>query len=287
MWSHPNCIFGARVRARSSRLNDCQCFGVGAREVRATDLPLMPLQTERIDPRDFVFVQEGGLPILLAAPHGGWLDVPGVPVRKAGTRVTDAKTFELTRILASGLENLFGRPVYVVAAKFRRRYVDANRAESVAFEDPAAWPVYDFYHRHMKEFITRLNTDYPGGALLVDIHGQSQEQETVHRGTRDGRTVEKLIERHGNAALSGPNSIFGALQARGYNVFPEAMAACNPPEDRRFNGKHTIATYGSHNRDGVDAIQLEIGIRLREDDKFPQALVEALGLFYQSYLAER
>lgn len=246
----------------------------------------MSIQTEGIDPQDFVFVQEGDLPILLAAPHGGWLDIPGVPVRQAGTTVTDAKTFELTRGLARGLDKLLGQPPYVVAAKFRRKYLDANRPESAAFEDSGARPFYHFYHGHMRQFIEELRTRYPGGALLVDIHGQSQDRETVHRGTRDGTTVARLLERRGGPAIFGPNSIFGGLQARGYAVFPPITPPGNSPEDRRFNGKHTIMTYGSNSPRGVDAVQLEIGIRLREDENFPAALVEAVGLFYKSYLAE-
>ena len=244
------------------------------------------MRTEGIDPQRFVFVQGGDLPILLAAPHGGWLAVPGVPVRRTGTTVTDAKTFELTESLASGLENLLGGRPYVVADKFRRKHLDVNRPGNAAFEDPSARPLYDFYHGHMKQFVEELRRRYPGGALLLDIHGQSQDPTTVHRGTRDGTTVKRLIEKHGSAALAGPNSVFGALQARGDNVFPPNTPPGDLPEDRRFNGKHTVITYGSNNRDGVDAIQLEIGIRLREDASFAQRLVEAVRLFCQIYLAD-
>jgi N-formylglutamate amidohydrolase len=210
--------------------------------------------------------------------------MPGVPIRRKGTTVTDAKTFELTETLAKGLENLLGRKPYIVAANFDRKYIDANRAESAAFEDPRAKPVYDAYHTHIRQFVDELRRQYPNGALLLDIHGQSQDPATVHRGTRDSLTVERLVKNHGMAALVGSNSIFGRLQARGYTVYPPNTPLGNPPEDRRFNGGYIVAAYGSNNQDGIDAIQLEIGILLREDWTFAKALVEAIGIFYKYYL---
>lgn len=242
--------------------------------------------TGAVDSLHFISAQKGDLPIILTAPHGGNLVIPGVPVRRKGTTVTDAKTFELTETVAKGLENLLGRKPYIVAASFDRKYIDANRAESAAFEHPHAKPVYDAYHTYIRNFVDELRRQYPHGALLLDIHGQSQDPATVHRGTRDGLTVKRLVKNHETAALIGPNSIFGIVQARGYTVYPPNTPLGSPPEDRRFNGGYIVAAYGSHNQDGIDAIQLEIGILLRENWTFAKALVEATAIFYKHYLVK-
>lgn len=239
------------------------------------------------DPQDFVFVQRGTLPIILTAPHGGEVRVSGISIRTQGKKATDTKTFELTKALVRELNDLLKSTPYVVAAKFRRKYIDANRPEGEAFEDPCAKPLYEDYHAHIREFVNELRQQNPDGALLIDIHGQSDDVNTVHRGTRDGMTVKRLLEQHGVVSLTGPKSILGTLQAAGYAVFPPNTALGKPLEDRRFRGGYTVITYGSHNSDGIDAIQLEIGSSLRKDPKFTKDLAQAIAMFYKSYLANQ
>ncbi len=60
-----------------------------------------------------------------------------------------------------------------------------------------------------------------------------------------------------------------------------------PPQDRRFRGGYTVITHGSHNSDGMDAIQLEIGSNLRKNPKFAKDLTQAIATFYKSYLAHQ
>ena len=191
----------------------------------------------------------------------------------------------MTEALATHLQKALGVQPFVVAARFSRKYVDVNRAEADAFDLPAAKPVYDMYHDRIRVFIREIRQRFPQGALLLDIHGQSGDPSVVHRGTRNGMTVAVLVRRHGPPALIGTNSILGALQSKGYKVFPPNTPTGEPPEDRRFNGGYTVRTYGSGNADGIDAIQIEIGRDLRTDLRFIAALGEAIIVFYKSYLA--
>ena len=236
------------------------------------------------DPESFIIARAGNLPILLTAPHGGLDGVSGVAMRSRGTTATDARTIELTEALATQLQKALGAQPYVVAARFSRKYIDANRAEAEAFDSPEAKPAYDTYHDRIRLFIREIRQRFPQGALLLDIHGQSDDPSVVHRGTRNGTTAAALVRTHGPAALIGTNSIFGALQGKGYKVFPPNTPIGDPPEDRRFNGGYTVHTYGSGNADGIDAIQIEIGRNLRTDSSFVAALGEAIIVFYRSYL---
>jgi N-formylglutamate amidohydrolase len=236
---------------------------------------------------NLVLVQRGALPIILTAPHGGEVLVSGISIRTQGKKATDTKTFGLTKALVKELHDRLGRTPYVVAAKFRRKYIDANRPEAEAFEDPRAKPLYEDYHAHIRQFANELRQQNPYGALLIDIHGQSDDVSTVHQGTRDGLTVKRLLEEHGIASLIGPKSILGTLHAAGYAVFPANTALGKPLEDRRFRGGYTVITYGSHNSDGIDAIQLEIGSNLRKNPKFAKDLGQAIAKFYKSYLANQ
>lgn len=233
----------------------------------------------------FVLARTGSLPILLTVPHGGTNTVPNVPPRSHGTIVTDRYTIEVAEALAKHLQTALGAQPYFVAARFSRKFIDANRMESEAYESPDARQAYQAYHNTIRQFIAQLRQAYPNGALLLDIHGQGDDPGVVHRGTRNGTTVAALIRTHGAAALTGPGSIFGALQSKGYKVFPPNSPPGDPPEDRRYNGGFTVHTYGSGSPEGIDAMQLELGLHLRTDPRFAAALSEAIVVFYKTFLA--
>ena len=236
------------------------------------------------DHERLVTARTGGLPILLTVPHGGTDIVPNVPVRSRGITGTDVHTIELMEALTKHLERELGASPYVVAARFSRKYIDANRAEREAFESPDAKPAYDAYHGRIRSFITQMRERFPRGAVLLDIHGQSTEPDLLLRGTRNGSTVAALLRNHGPDALIGPNSIFGVVQRRGYKVFPPNTPIGNPSEDRRYGGGPTVQMYGSNNPDGIDAIQLEVGRAIRRDAGFIAALGEGMIAFHTAYL---
>jgi N-formylglutamate amidohydrolase len=236
------------------------------------------------EPDNLVIARTGNLPILLTVPHGGLEAIPGVPVRSRGITGTDAYTIELAEGLAKHLENALGAQPYVVATRFSRKFIDANRPEAEAFESPDAKPAYDAYHNRIRFFIAQIKERFPRGAVLLDIHGQSGDPDALHRGTQNGATVADLLRSRGPAALTGPNSILGVVQSKGYKVFPPNTTLGNPPEDRRYNGGYTVRTYGSSGPEGLDAFQLEVGRDLRRDAQFIAALGEAVVVFYKAYL---
>lgn len=238
------------------------------------------------DISDLIVIKAGNLPIVLTAPHGGQNEVPGAGTRTSGVVSRDAHTLELTEALAKKLKDILGAEPYVVAAKFHRKYIDANRAETAAFEDANARPVYLAYHRQIREYVDEVRQKYPSGALFLDIHGQSTDLDTVHRGTKNGATVTNMLEKQGMDALSGEKSILGVLQSKGRAVFPPSNTPLgNPLENRLYNGGYTVRTYGSNNRDGIDAIQLELGMNLRRTPQFTDELAEAIAVYYKTYLA--
>ena len=235
---------------------------------------------------ELVVAREGGLPILLTVPHGGAEPIPGVAVRRHGVTSTDAHTIELAQALERRLEKALGARPYVVMARFARKHADANRAEGEAYESPDARAAYDAYHERIAAFVAALRARFPAGALLVDVHGQSEDPSVVHRGTRNGATVAALVRRHGEEAVAGPRSVTGALAQRGFTVFPPGPTLAGR-EDSRYRGGHTVYTYGSNRADGIDAIQLEVGRALRTDPAFAEALGDALVQFHDAYLRPR
>jgi N-formylglutamate amidohydrolase len=241
------------------------------------------------DPATLILIHEGSLPIILSAPHGGSTAIPGVPARKGTnkknfTTLRDAGTDELAEKIAAGLEKSLGGKPFVVIARFDRKSIDANRTAADAFESEDAKPAYDAYHRALSNACRTVLSQW-GRGILLDIHGQSAESNAFIRGTSNGRTVSALVKRSGEPALAGRQSILGHLAGKGYAVIPGAGESRK--EDSRYNGGFIVRTYGSHNINGVDAIQIELGRNLRSKDNLARTaedLIEAIAVFAREYL---
>jgi N-formylglutamate amidohydrolase len=230
----------------------------------------------------------GGLPLILSAPHGGREPIPGVALRRGVgvaqfTTGRDSNTDELAELLAGKLGDRLGSKPFVVIARFDRKFIDVNRPPSGAYESPAAKPYYDAYHRALAESAEKVRAQW-GGGLLLDLHGQGAEKESIYRGTDNGETVRALVQRHGKEAIAGPKSIFGQLAAKGYKVLPDPNGG---ERERHYVGGYTARTYGSHRGTKIDAIQLEIGTRLREKanlERTASDLAQAIEVFARQYL---
>ena len=196
--------------------------------------------------------------------------------------VRDTGTRDLAERVASRLEERLGKRPYVVIAKFSRKYLDANRPEQEAMESQDALPAYRAYHDQIAAFVAEVKGQFPSGALLVDVHGQSDDPNTTFRGTRAGLTAQSLLKRYGFPVLHGGKSITGVLAAKGYQVIPP-VGAESLREDPRFNGGYTVSAYGSHRASGIDAIQLEFGKSHRANPHLAEDLAEALVVFMTQY----
>jgi N-formylglutamate amidohydrolase len=245
----------------------------------------------------FVETQVGELPIILSSPHGGSLELEGVPARKGESMETggtgfvtsrDSGTVELTHEVADAIERQFGRRPYMVVSRTHRRFLDPNRPADIAYEDPKVKPIYDHYHATLTEYCNQVTERFHGG-ILLDIHGQGSKRDTVFRGTKNGLTVSNLRNRYGELAHSGPKSLFGLLQSRGWAVHPADLAGADltGKEQAGFTGGYIVQTYGSHQARPVDAVQLEFGAEYRVPSHRVQTaavLTDALAEYATSFL---
>ena len=246
----------------------------------------------QVDVARFVTIKRGQLPIIISAPHGGRLLLPGIARRedrgqKFFVLTRDERTAELAEALAAGIETRLGGAPFLVIARFDRRHIDANRAAADAYTPPGdGGPrlLYDTYHAALAGAVAEIARVW-GRGIVLDIHGQSLRPEAIIRGTENRRTVASLVARSGEAALSGPTSIFGALAARGYAIAP--TDAPGDRVERLYRGGHIVQTYGSLHGGAVDAIQVEVGAALRRPDNVAQTaadIAEAVAAFARAYL---
>lgn len=243
---------------------------------------LLPQLADAYEPSSVIDATPGTLPLLLTVPHDGADFLGLLPHRTKGATVRDAGTRELAERVAALLQQQIGGRPYLVVAKFSRKHLDANRAETEAMESSEMLPAYRAYHDQVATYVAQLRQKFPSGSLLIDVHGQSDEPNTTFRGTRAGLTVKNLLARFGPPALQGPNSILGHLAAKGYGVNPDAVAE-SLREDSRFAGGYTVFTYGSHRPDGIDAIQVEFGRQHRSNPRLPEDLAAAIVNFMRAF----
>jgi N-formylglutamate amidohydrolase len=170
--------------------------------------------------------------------------------------------------------------------------VDANRSPANAYLGPAGEPYYRAYHERAEAFVREI-VQSRGRGLLIDLHGCCQRRsgvrnpDALYRGTRKGQSVALLLARHGTAAVTGPQSVFGQLRSSGYQVWPEL--SLGPAHETILQGGYTLERYGSHNG-GLDALQIEVGWNLRREPSARRRLADDLGravaVFYTAYLLE-
>lgn len=258
---------------------------------------LLALPTRRAPgTADLVAAESGSLPIVLTAPHGGEEAVPGVEPREvagkpaggSGYVITrDGGTEQLAHGVALEIRRITGRGVHLVVARFHRKYIDANRPTPIAFDGAAARPYYERYHEAVRRFVDEVRSRFAAG-LLIDIHGQRKMPDDLMRGTLDGRSVSRLLARAGPAAIVGPRGLFGQLERQGFRIFPgNDLPLSGRTEDRAFNGGYTVARYGSHRADGIDAVQFEFGSRYRQPGELERSITRmagAIAAFHEAYL---
>jgi N-formylglutamate amidohydrolase len=254
-----------------------------------------------ITPADLVLVRQGTLPIILTAPHGGREAIPGIEPRQDRTYVAayrrwggfqrsrDGNTDILAQGIAAEIAKLTGKEPYLVVAKFERKYIDANRPPELALDSREARPYYDYYNASVRHFVDEIRENYPAG-LLIDVHGQDKGPAVVMRGTINGRTIDRLLRRAGDKAVTGSNGIFGQLEANGFKVFPaNDVPIGGRNEDSGFNGGYTVFAFGSHNSNGIDAVQMEFGTRYRTKaalDNSMRDAARAIVAFHEAYLKQ-
>lgn len=213
-------------------------------------------------------IDKANIPIILTAPHGGPSrcgshSMKARPLLPGVVTKCDLYTMELLTLIDESVRrrtNDQKRP-HVVAARFHRQFIDANRngrvLSQVAYHPdcPNAKLHYEQYHDHIDSCIAHSLDGSPfSRALLLDIHGMGPYSDYVVVGTLNGQTCTTS----GSQSISQPYMGFlwhlrGLL---GTAVLPLAGCADFP----QYSGGHTVARHGGGR---VDALQLEFGGFLR------------------------
>lgn len=233
----------------------------------------------------------GTLPVVLTAPHGGSQAPEGVAERSRDqtprgcdfqTR-RDNDTALMTAAVAQKMLDLTGLSPYVVMADFHRKYVDANRSEACALNDPNALPFYQEYHARIEEYISQILSQNQGRGFLFDIHGTkvlAADPADIYLGTANGASLPAGFDRRTLFMQHGLHGLLKSVRhagsgdgepAAGYRVSPLNEAAA---ETSAVSGGFTIRHYGAI----INCIQIEIAETLRTDPATADLFINDLAL---------
>ena len=210
-----------------------------------------------LNPDDYITIESGMLPVVISAPHGGEMVIPGVAIRSSGTTVMDWNTYPIAIAIQSKLYAKTGKRAYLVAAKASRKYVDFNRSADLAYESSLVKPIYDRYYGALNSAVTAAKLQAPAAALLIDVHGQSSKSSVTYRGTRDGQTANNTI------FYTAPNGLITTMNALGLSVNPTSAGA---RDNVNFNGGNIVWVFGKNNNAGINSVQFEFGYNFRDTD---------------------
>lgn len=255
--------------------------------------------TSYFDSTNYVEYIAGDLPIILSAPHGGYLEPANIPDRNCSgcSYIRDSYTQELVRELKDALYNRTGCYPHVVINLLHRKKLDANRAIIEAADSNVIGETAWFaYHNFINKARASLNANYSQG-LFLDMHGHGHSIQRLELGYRlsktelqlsdstlnfESSTIEHLaannLSNHNLSTLIRGTESFGALcENRGYPSVPSFSTPYPLTSEPYFQGGYNTIRYGSQDSGTIDGIQIECnsGVRFNAADRavFADSLV--------------
>ncbi len=245
--------------------------------------------------QEYVRIEPGQLPIILSAPHGGYLVPDDIKDRTCAgcTTISDSFTLELTDEISRALFELTGKRPYVVINLLHRIKLDANRdIADGADGDPKAEAAWHVYHDAMAAAHTSVTNDFEKG-LVMDIHGHGHDIQRLELGylpdedelrvsddalnTSRGQrnTFNSLVATNPNGysfaeLIRGPNSLGQLYENRGYPSVPSETTPFPLEGEPYFAGGYITQEYGSRHVGTIDAVQVEAnrhGVRHTADQR--------------------
>lgn len=251
------------------------------------------IRTSQAQPH--IRVEPGQLPIILSAPHGGYLTPESMKDRTCAgcTTLRDDFTQELTDEIARALEQLTGKRPHVVVNQLARIKMDANRdLPDAADGDSLAALAWHAYHEAMDSAKASVTRTF-GKGLVLDMHGHghtiqrlelgylpdedelrvSDADLNASRGNRN--TFNSLVATNVNGytfaqLIRGPKSLGQMYENRGYPSVPSQTTPFPLIGEPYFAGGYITQRHGSRNGGTIDAVQVEAnrsGVRHTADER--------------------
>lgn len=258
---------------------------------------------------EYVEYIAGDLPIVLSAPHGGYLKPAEIPDRTWGITGQDRRTQELARAISDAIHERTGHYAHIIICHLHRSKLDANReiVEAAQGNSHARQAWYE-YHDFIDSAKQTVAMSY-GRGFYMDLHGHGHEFQRLELGyllsssdlsLSDGqleqavyidkssvRTLAMEADVGFAALLRGSTSLGGLLAERGIPGVPSPTYP-DPGGLPYYNGGYNTRRHGSRDGGPISGVQIEAHwTGLRDDavnrEAFAVALAESLELYLEQH----
>jgi len=288
-----------RIRASSGTL---------AVEVTAEAISATPGQTYE-GKSAYAEYLPGALPLVLTAPHGGYMEPVEIPNRGWGTTGRDRNTRELTLAIREAIHTRTGAYPHVIISNLHRIKLDPNReiVEAAQGNPDAerAWWEFQIFADEAGDLVE----DAFGEGLHLDIHGHGHDIPRLELGYLLSRTdlsepdavlsgsnylnkssVRAMASKAGASLVDlvrGPMSLGTLLEARLVPAVPSTPQP-NPGQDAYFSGGYNTVRHGSRDGGNISGIQIEHhfpGLRdeAQNRERYAESLADALLAFFPAH----
>ena len=249
----------------------------------------------------------GDLPIIISAPHGGYLKPDEIPDRTWGTLAIDTRSQEYAREVADYIYQLTDHRPHVIINRLHRKKLDANRDLPEAAQGhewaEQAWREYHAFIDAAKNAVVAQH----GQGLYLDFHTNFHSEGWNEIGLllrssdldlsdpeldrdlfRDRSSLRNLAYASGvyfPELVRGPSSLGGLLQVYGFETVPSPVHP-RPGAQAYLNGGYNTVRHGSREGGSIDGMQVEANRAVLEDDvrdAFSSALAQAIVTFVDTY----
>ena len=262
---------------------------------------------------DYIEYIAGNLPIVLSAPHGGYLEPDSIPDRDCSgcVYVRDSYTQELIRETAEAIFEETGCYPHSVINLLHRKKLDANRSiETAADGNPIAEESWQNFHNFIDGAKKRIEEEM-GAGLYFDLHGHGHtiqrielgylisgtnlrrsDDELISGAFAENSSIAHAVDHFSNnfdfaELLRGSVSFGNRLEEQGYAAVPSPNDPFPNAGESYFSGGYNTRRHGSEEGGNIDGIQIECNqdIRFMEATRkeFAKGLAKAILEYYKSF----
>ncbi len=245
-----------------------------------------------LDDNGYVEYLAGNMPIVISAPHGGYLTPTEIPDRLCDGCVYSRSSYtqEMARQIQTAFFEETGYYPHVVINLLHRKKFDANRYIDTAADGNAtveqSWYAY---HEFLKIAKVSIEEEY-GRGLFLDLHGHAHEFQRIELGYSISKSELQLSDNDLNAStyiskstiqslvgdnsqnlshaelLRGFQSLGEMIHKKGISTVPSYFTPYLLDQEDYFPGGYNTQRHGSTNGENIDAIQMACHSTLRFDD---------------------
>lgn len=263
---------------------------------------------------DYTEYIPGSLPIIISAPHGGYLEPEVIPNRTCFDPVyaTDAYTQELIRDIQNSIYAEFGCYAHVVINLLDRKKLDANRnlAEGACGNDSAKQAWSDF--NDFIDIAENTVMEQYGKGLYIDLHGHGNPKQRLEIGYLlyddelqltdielntdtyiNYSSIQHLVTTNAEGfthaeLLRGAISFGTLMQEAGYASVPSAADPFPLTGDNYYSGGYNTVERSSYSGGSIDGFQIECnytGVRdnALNREKFADSIVSVLRVYLETH----